>query len=113
MFNARRRNLTLRDICTDVRALHRDYHDYHDSGNAAETRSVPRTVSNSSVHWRRGDWTVSLFPNDPEQVGVEPIGIPVTLLDSDPAVASQFQDGHVPFRAGDPIDRIGLVHLKK
>lgn len=59
------------------RALHRDNHALD---NAAESRSEARTVSNSSANWRRVGGALSLFPDDPEQVRVEPIGTPVTLL---------------------------------
>src|SRR4029450_161848 len=59
------------------------------------------------------NWLLSLFSDDPEQVGVEPIGPPVTFLDFYPAVAFKFQDGYVPCRCGGPTDRISLAYLKK
>jgi hypothetical protein len=61
------------------RTLHRDNHALD---SVAESRSEAQAVSNSGTNQRRVDWTLSLFPDDPEQVGVEPVGTPVTLLNS-------------------------------
>jgi hypothetical protein len=61
------------------RTLHRDNHALD---SVAESRSEAQTMCNSGTNQRRVDWTLSLFPDDPEQVGVEPVGTPVTLLNS-------------------------------